>query len=719
MKNIFFAIFALALSVNSALAQVTYHAPSNCTNYNAFAKNGQIELIEPLIVGTYANGTLYLNPDKSDSLPYVFEMMEIDNGATFEFVRETKSRFDTGKYYRKYQQYYNDVLVEGGGYTMAYIGPGGPTNPCAEPFLLSPHILTEIAVNTTPTISKNSVPSILDLEIEEVHSIELVITHNIVDECEYTLVWKAIYIDDGTKVSFVDAHTGDIINTIDMSMNINAPTVTYGTQNLSDRIVGNTTTLETPDQRIRVYNFNNTCAAQPLLPGQWTNNLIPSTTGNQWTNEAPAATYQTFYVTSLVVPTFENLDINFGTVRVSTCQTDNAFSLFGSTVENAYLEIGNLGGSTAALFDVIGHELGHTFLNDFLDYDNPGNMSLHEGLADVFGTYAESVVAGNVDWVMGDDESNVENFLGRDLENPGSSYDCFTDVEDFQTNQRHDRSKPLSHWYYLISHGNQSAAIPPLGLQHSLNIIIDALNLVDNNADYPDFMNATMTIVEQQFGRCSDEFLAVARAWELICVPTGFATSTGLIPACNFVLTGPNWVCEESEYAQFCAQGGLPNYQFWFRIIGKKSTDYESVCGMTGNTQYGCNCLTLLDFPDYPYYPQYLTIELYSPQAGPQYTQRKVLELVDCDHDDPTCLEYYELGKGPNSEISNTENTGSTKEESEYSKVRVFDFMGRLIFEGSSWDSQVNQNAYQGFAVVFYVNESGEVIKSKKVFLIK
>jgi hypothetical protein len=132
MKNTLPAILALTFTVNSAFGQVTYQAPSECSNYNAFAKTEQIEQIRPLVGSILTNGALYLNQDKSDSLDFVFERMDLDNGTTFEFVRETQSRLDSTKFFRKYQQYYNSVPVDGGGYTIAYIGPHGPTDPCAE-----------------------------------------------------------------------------------------------------------------------------------------------------------------------------------------------------------------------------------------------------------------------------------------------------------------------------------------------------------------------------------------------------------------------------------------------------------------------------------------------------------------------------------------------------------------------------------------------------------
>jgi hypothetical protein len=141
---------------------------------------------------------------------------------------------------------------------------------------------------------------------------------------------------------------------------------------------------------------------------------------------------------------------------------------------------------------------------------------------------------------MGDDEPQVANDprLDRNLQNP--RFNCFQNVVNH--NIQHERGLPLGHWYFLVSQGDATRGIPALGTLPALNILIEALNLIEDNSDIPDLMEATMTVVEEQFGRCSNEFLAAARAWEAICVPTGFAVN-GVVPSCNFTLSGPNQVC--------------------------------------------------------------------------------------------------------------------------------------------------------------------------------
>jgi Thermolysin metallopeptidase, alpha-helical domain len=356
----------------------------------------------------------------------------------------------------------------------------------------------------------------------------------------------------------------------------------------------------------------------------------------------------------------------------------------------------------------------HTYLTQFIDYTNSnGNAALHEGISDVIGTYIESLIPSNqgVDWLMSDDEPAIPLTFGltRDLSNPTN--DCVT----LANWGPHENGKPLGYWYFLISQGQQLNQIPKLGMKKALDILLESLTLIETNAGYSELMQATITTVLNKFGRCSNEFVAVARAWELIGVPTGYLVN-GIVPACNYSIVGPSSICEENDKAKFCISGGLPNNQYHFRIIGKKSTEYKSECGMQGNSQVGCNCLSLTDFPKYPYYPQTITIEAYSPTAGVGYIQRKQLTLVDCDDDDPTCEEYYDLRGEPTEErLSHRLNQNISNNSDKNSEfIKVFNMLGNLLFEGKTSDIIPDNYSNQSLIIVVYYDTFGNIINVKK-----
>jgi hypothetical protein len=84
---------------------------------------------------------------------------------------------------------------------------------------------------------------------------------------------------------------------------------------LNDRTVGATTTLETPDGSVILYDFGNNCPGN-IQPANWPITTVPTTNNaNEWTNESTQGAYQSFWVTSQVVPIYEGIGIDFGTVR--------------------------------------------------------------------------------------------------------------------------------------------------------------------------------------------------------------------------------------------------------------------------------------------------------------------------------------------------------------------------------------------------------------------
>jgi hypothetical protein len=328
--------------------------------------------------------------------------------------------------------------------------------------------------------------------------------------------------------------------------------------------------------------------------------------------------------------------------------------------------------------------------------------------SDMIGTYAESIFQGTIDWVIGDDIS----FPIRDLANP--QFSCFDDdVSNLQS--QHDRSTPLGHWFFLVTEGSSTNNIPSLGIENALEIVLESLNSVGVNADYPDLMAAMVAMVEQDFGRCSREFLAVARAWETICLNTGHANWLGEVPACNYTVSGPTVVCEENDYANFCIQGGLPNAHYRWTIIGSKSTQYTSLKGMQGNIQEGGNCLNITDFPKYPYYPQIITIKVYSPTVGSNYIVRKTVQLNDCNGDDPSCNEYYSRVSPIVNEYESLPFELETKEkEIIVTFIKVYDTSGRLILTEQQTTFDKNRLKPNQVYFILHLSENGEIINSEK-----
>ena len=144
---------------------------------------------------------------------------------------------------------------------------------------------------------------------------------------------------------------------------------------------------------------------------------------------------------------------------------------------------------------------------------------------------------------------------------------------------------------------------------------------------------------------------------------------------------------------------------------------------MIGNTQEGCDCLSLTDFPKYPYYPQYITIEVYSTTVGSEFTVRKRVKLIDCNGDDPTCEEYYNIdGRISNdSDFLFTERTESKIEEKGAIEkdMIVYDILGHLIYKGTAKKWTKEDITQSGIYLFLYTDQNGNLIRQEKRALIK
>ena len=222
-----------------------------------------------------------------------------------------------------------------------------------------------------------------------------------------------------------------------------------------------------------------------------------------------------------------------------------------------------------------------------------------------------------------------------------------------------------------------------------------------------------------QYGYCSHDIQPCTRC----------PTYNGLVTGCNYVIDGPLAVCEEDDAATFCIAGGLPNVSnYRFTILGPKNTSYESVCGMVGNSQDGCLCLTLTDFPKYPYYPQFITIEAYYSPLGSAYITKTRLKLIDCLNDDPSCREYYNLDNlsipvdyiDADTDNTTTEPQHTAKLDYDLSLVtqlKIYDMIGRCLFVGSPEDFVYFRQTMQGLIISIGLDEKNQIISINKQFI--
>lgn len=521
-------------------------------------------------------------------------------------------------------------------------------------------------------------------------------------------------------------------------MDKDAPTEDYGTVEVEDTDEGMITILTTdnlnsPNGTLTTYDCGQATLPQSPTSEVFQQSNIPtSPAGPDWNaTHADPSVFQAHRITTDVLNHLSDMNINFNNIHVaSNCSSFNA-RLVGTTVnDNGYIAIGqDLFGSTFAEADIITHELGHHLFrsNELLDYTER-SAPLQEGISDMLAVYVESLEQFGVpDWIIGNRVSvNI-----RDLESP--VFDCYDDVDDFTIDDRHLRGAPLGHWYYLVASGALGGDIVELGPLVPLEVALEALNHIDQDSDYPELMEGTIQVALERFGRCSDEFIAIANAWEEICVPTGLPTDENGLISCEYSFDLPAFVCEEDDYLKVCLDNPSTGHHYTWTIIGKNSPQYVMNGTQTGNSTTGQNltCLEITSFPSLPYYPQSITIQVYSPNLGASFLVKRLTMIVDCEHDDPTCDEYYE-SQG----YSYIPNAGSTSDleivpprsmsrysttEPEVSKlVNVYNILGQIIFSGTSDDVNNFLLSYigvHGSQILFKVTyqQNGEVVDTEKI----
>lgn len=654
------------------------------------------------------SGLIQFDLTKSSELSGIEDLhplLGVDTGSTFTLLKTTRSRLNADLNHYKYQQYHHGLKVAGGGYTVSAL-TNEPGDPCAVAYMLAPNIYSGISVSTSPSILSSQLGSILqpDGAIES----ELAIALNLVGNCQYRLVWEAVYEKNGPKQSWVDAQTGAVMRTIDTYTHNIAPTVNYGAQDLDDTFEGGIHSLvsengivSTAPGVINVFaDFNNL----NILTNNDPNPDAPWTAA-----QATPGVYQSHFVTTSVLPALSDADIDFESVQVAFDNTlpDNAFSYddFDRTTVRAFLRLGRtmVGNRPIALHDVAAHELCHAYLYDYInDLLQIGVLTLHEAISDMVGTYAESdVQAGATDWVMSDDDPAVQALdTDRDLENP--NFGCWNATTQALTNQ-YPRGGPLRRWFFLMTEGDATAGIDGLGLNKAMTIVLEAVNYLDNTDDVDQFAEATVGATDSHYGPCSDEAETVRAAWAEVCITIPNAI-------CNYGIVGPESVCEEDDELVMFISGGPPaaDYVWYFPLEW-------TVLGSSGNGYYG-SVLHVSDFPKYNYYPKYFTITVKMLGGGP--TKEKNVKLTDCLGDDPTCEEYTGLQGGGTDDRSVTSNQTDLLDETavnEIAKVKVFDITGRLLFEGSVDEFRRKRLSQFGMLILAYFDEFNNFVRAEKM----
>ena len=252
-----------------------------------------------------------------------------------------------------------------------------------------------------------------------------------------------------------------------------------------------------------------------------------------------------------------------------------------------------------------------------------------------------------------------------------------------------------------------------------MEIVLEALSLVPTVFDYIPFKNKTLETVDNLFGICSEKSIAVRRAWQAICVPVDLANFDGCDIQLSGLTSGTQAICEEDNEFEICAVGNdvnfIPYESFHWGIIGRNAIGYSASSGsQVGTAIDGGSCLTITNIPEFPYYPQTVTIRL-NIDGYPSMTRRFIIN--DCDGDDPTCEDYHDDNFGNNGNQQGRVSNPSTEDDT---IVKVYDIMGRLIFEGVKSEIIIDIDRLEkgSLYIYCYFDNLNRIIRTEKIFYV-
>lgn len=187
--------------------------------------------------------------------------------------------------------------------------------------------------------------------------------------------------------------------------------------------------------------------------------------------------------------------------------------------------------------DIVAHEYAHAVSDAIVDFSGWNEAgSINEAISDIVATHIR-FTRGEGSWIFGADFP--DDRLHRNLQNPKSM--SFPDTYDgeFWREYRmtadapitvpethpHHNSLVMSHWFYLISAGDEGENdneeeydIDPIGIDKAGDILFRSLFSVGSNATFKSTRDATIRETRRLYGKCSEELRQVTNAWNAVGV---------------------------------------------------------------------------------------------------------------------------------------------------------------------------------------------------------
>ena len=444
---------------------------------------------------------------------------------------------------------------------------------------------------------------------------------------DYRLTWNfKIYTEDAkvpAKTVFVDAATGQVIHSVDISMTCSGGTGTSafnGSVSISTQLTGGSYKSHNDCQATDIYVYN--CAG-----GEAANNLY-SDADNTWTSQSAvqcqwgAAQTYSYYLGQHSRTSWNNAAgdmIAYNNSNTASLGANNA--CWGCTGNSTIFGMGNTSAATDDwnTDDIVGHEFTHgvTQASAGLAYQNESG-ALNESYSDIFGEMVESWSEGNCDFLVGADRGAIRSFSNPNAFNDPDTYlgtNWYTGTADH--GGVHTNSGVQNFWFYLVSNGGSGTndfgkAYNVTGITRfkARDIAYRALTMYEtSSSQYIDARAATLHAAFDLYGGCSTEIQAVGDAWHAVGVESQSsqyvndvcgAVASGSFKQAISVLTGNgcgtgNTINTGSTMTYYASRDHVILYAGFRAPVGSRFTAYLEPCSSTMYKNSGTDNVTMSD----------------------------------------------------------------------------------------------------------------------------
>jgi Zn-dependent metalloprotease len=371
------------------------------------------------------------------------------------------------------------------------------------------------------------------------------------------------------QLVYVDANTGEIINTTPQILDSNTPltaqTKYSGTLSITgDSYTGGYRLRETRNSvSIQTLNLQNSYNYPIAIDFTNTNTSFTSGSWSHFTQDQQALDvhWAEENVLDFWRTVFNRNSLDGSGIRIlgyvhAGNNWDNAQWVPGSG--NHFMQYGDGDGITFNPFtalDVCAHEMGHG-INEFTANLTAGNQesgALNEGFSDIWGTSIKHWAAPNKQtWLQGDEILKTTTYdCVRNLQNPKDSRaweglhpNTYQGQYWSSTGDAHTNSTVLSHWFYLLSQGGSGTNdlghtynVTGIGMTEAEQIAWQTeSNYLMSSSDYNDARTLSIQAAIDLFCNNSQEVASVTNAWYAVGVGAQY---TGTVPS----ISGAQYIC--------------------------------------------------------------------------------------------------------------------------------------------------------------------------------